>query len=165
MRDAHSCDYDLRCHAKCKARSGALRSRSVHLKRTRQCERVAIGYVRCSTEDQSREGVTLDAQRERIAAYGVATGRAIAEIVADEGISAKSLSRPALQRMLSQCRDGRASAVVVLKLDQLTRSVRDLAELLETFERHDVALVSVTESLDTSTAAGRLTLNLLASVS
>lgn len=135
------------------------------MKRTRQCERVAIGYVRCSTEDQSREGVTLDAQRERIAAYGVATGRAIAEIVADEGISAKSLSRPALQRMLSQCRDGRASAVVVLKLDQLTRSVRDLAELLETFERHDVALVSVTESLDTSTAAGRLTLNLLASVS
>lgn len=124
-----------------------------------------VGYVRVSTEDQAREGVSLADQEERIRAFAFATGRELHEVVVDAGESAKSLKRPGLARVLDELRAGHVEAVVVLKLDRLTRSVRDLADLLDAFQRHDAALVSVSESLDTSTASGRLMLNLLASVS
>ncbi len=124
-----------------------------------------VGYVRVSTEDQAREGVSLAAQEERIRAFAFATGRELDEIVIDAGESAKTLNRPGLARILNDLRAGVIEAVIVLKLDRLTRSVRDLADLLDAFQKHDAALVSVSESLDTSTASGRLMLNLLASVS
>ena len=134
-------------------------------KKRQQTTRRVVGYVRVSTEDQAREGVSLAAQEERIRAFAFATGRELAEVVVDAGESAKSLKRPGLTRILNELRDGEIEAVVVLKLDRLTRSVRDLADLLEAFQKNDAALVSVSESLDTSTASGRLMLNLLASVS
>jgi DNA invertase Pin-like site-specific DNA recombinase len=86
-------------------------------------------------------------------------------IVVDAGESAKSLRRPGMAAVLQGVRSDQVDTVVILKLDPLTRSVRDLADLLDLFERNKVALVSVSESLDTSTAGGRLMLNLLASVS
>lgn len=124
-----------------------------------------LGYCRVSTEDQSREGFSLETQEERIRAYATATGRVLDEVVIDAGESAKSLERDGLQRVLADVRHGTVEAIVILKLDRLTRSVRDLGELLELFERTGTAVVSVSESLDTSSAAGRLMLNLLASVS
>ncbi len=128
-------------------------------------ERRTVGYVRVSTEEQALTGVSLAAQEARLRAYGLATGRKLHEVVLDEAQSAKSLSRPGLKRILAGVRSGEIGAVIVLKLDRLTRSVRDLADLLEIFDKANAALVSVSESLDTATAGGRLMLNLLASVS
>ncbi len=135
------------------------------MKRTVHGQYVAI-YARCSTEDQVRHGVTLPAQLERLQAYcsAMRPGEEV-RVIVDQGVSAKSLERPALKALLADVRRKLVHTVVTLKLDRLTRSVRDLADLLDLFEKHGVALCSLTESLDTSTASGRLMLNLLASVS
>ena len=136
------------------------------MKRTVYGHKYVAVYARCSTEDQARVGVTLPAQIARLQAYcdAMRPGETV-RVVVDEGVSAKSLDRPALNGLLADCEAKRVSTVVVLKLDRLTRSVRDLADLLDLFEKHNVALCSLSESLDTSTASGRLMLNLLASVS
>lgn len=128
----------------------------------------AIGYVRVSTEDQAVNGVSLAAQKERVRAYCTAKGWTLVSVVSDEGESAKSLDRPGLRSILNdRCDPGECpiGAVVVLKLDRLTRSVVDLHALLAWFTRNEIALVAVEESLDTTTAAGRLMLNILTSVS
>jgi site-specific DNA recombinase len=127
-------------------------------------DRKSIGYVRVSTDEQAREGVSLAAQDARIRAFALATGRDLAEVVIEDGQSAKSLMRPGLQQILGAVRELTIDAVIVLKLDRLTRSVRDLGQLLDLFARHDTALVSVSESLDTASAAGRLMVNVLGSV-
>jgi site-specific DNA recombinase len=124
-----------------------------------------IGYTRVSTDDQAREGVSLAAQRAKIEAYAVVKDWTVLEIIREEGVSAKSLVRPGLQRLLALVEAGQVQAVVVYKLDRLTRSVADLDKLMKLFERKGVALVSLQESLDATTATGRLMMNLLASVS
>jgi hypothetical protein len=116
---------------------------------------LAIGYARVSTDRQADQGVSLDAQTAKIRAMATVQGAELLDVVVDGGESAKSMNRPGLQRVLDLVRDGKVEAVIVAKLDRLTRSVKDLCELLELFERRRVALVSVAESLDTSTAAGR----------
>src|SRR5271155_415180 len=87
------------------------------------------------------------------------------EIIVDGGESAKSLNRPGMARLLALVDAGEVQTVIIAKLDRLTRSVKDLCELLERFERKGVALVSVAECLDTGSAAGRLVLNIMAAVS
>jgi len=85
--------------------------------------------------------------------------------VVEDGESGKSLNRPGMQRVLEMVRRREVGAVIIAKLDRLTRSVKDLCELLELFEHREVALISVAESLDTSSAAGRLVINIMAAVS
>jgi site-specific DNA recombinase len=128
-------------------------------------QRITVGYCRVSTDEQSREGVSLEAQQARIRAYALATGRELSDVIVDAGESAKTLQRPGMQRILAGVRSGEIGAVVALKLDRLTRSVRDLADLLDLFAKKDVALVLVSESIDTATAIGRMIANLMASVS
>jgi site-specific DNA recombinase len=123
--------------------------------------RRTIGYVRVSTEDQAREGVSMAAQEARIAAYCTAMGWHVSEVISDAGESAKTLKRPGIVRLLEYVSAGGIERIVVAKLDRLTRSVRDLAELIDLCTKHDVALVSVGETLDTSTAAGRMVVNML----
>lgn len=126
----------------------------------------AVAYVRVSTEKQAGEGVSLDAQREKIAAYAALYELEIVEVIVDAGESAKSLERPGLARARSLLETRRAEALVVAKLDRLTRSVRDLGELIERdFRPGRAALLSVSEQIDTRSAAGRLVLNILGSVS
>jgi site-specific DNA recombinase len=125
----------------------------------------AIGYVRVSTDKQADRGVSLEAQTEKIRAMTLVHGAELADIIVEAGESAKSLNRPGLQRLLAQVDAGEVQTVIVAKLDRLTRSVKDLCELLERFERRGVALVSVAESLDTGSAAGRLVLNIMTAVS
>jgi site-specific DNA recombinase len=124
-----------------------------------------LGYVRVSTDKQAERGVSLEAQAEKIRAMAVVQGSEIAEIIVDGGESAKSLSRPGMAKLLAMVDAREVRVVIVAKLDRLTRSVRDLCELLERFERRGVALVSVAESLDTGSAAGRLVLNIMTAVS
>ena len=125
----------------------------------------AIGYARVSTDKQADRGVSLEAQTEKIRAMTVVHTANLAEIIVEAGESAKSLNRPGMQRLLALVDSGDVNAVIIAKLDRLTRSVKDLCELLERFDRRGVALISVAESLDTSSAAGRLVLNIMTAVS
>lgn len=123
-----------------------------------------VGYVRVSTEEQAESALGLEAQRERIRAYCLARGWELAGMVEDAGVSAATLSRPGMERVRTIMRRKLAHAVVALKLDRLTRSVSDLQELLEEAERSGVALVSVSETLDTGSAAGRLMVHVLGAI-
>jgi site-specific DNA recombinase len=125
----------------------------------------AIGYARVSTDKQADRGVSLDAQAEKIRAMSVVHNAELVDIIVDGGESAKSLQRPGIERLLALVDAKKVQAVVIAKLDRLTRSVKDLCTLLERFERRGVALISVAESLDTSSAAGRLVLNIMTAVS
>jgi site-specific DNA recombinase len=127
--------------------------------------RRSIAYVRVSTEDQAREGVSLAAQEAKIASYCAALEFPLAEVVRDAGESAKSLQRPGIAQILEWVREGSVDRIIVAKLDRLTRSVRDLADLIELCAKHDVALVSIGETLDTSTAAGCMIVNMLGVIS
>lgn len=126
-----------------------------------------VGYVRVSSEDQAREGVSLDAQREKVTGYARLYDLDMAEVVTDAGVSAKTIDRPGLARVLAMLDAGEVDGVVVAKLDRLTRSVADLARLLDAYfgEAGGKQLFSVGDSIDTRTAAGRLVLNVLMSVS
>ena len=126
----------------------------------------AIGYIRVSTDQQAAEGVSLAAQREKISAYCSLYDFDLVRIEDDAGASASSLQRDGLQRALDALDAGDAEALVVVKLDRLTRSVRDLDTLLTRyFAGGELALVSVAEQVDTTTATGRMILNVLMSVS
>src|ERR1700692_1412566 len=124
-----------------------------------------IGYVRVSTDKQADRGVSLDAQAQKIRAMSIVHGAELREIIVDGGESAKSLNRPGMARLLALVDGGEVQTVIIAKLDRLTRSVKDLCTLLERFTRRGVALVSVAESLDTGSAAGRLVLNIMTTVS
>jgi site-specific DNA recombinase len=125
----------------------------------------AIGYVRVSTDKQADSGVSLEAQTEKVLAMAVVQGAELVDVIVDAGESAKSLKRPGMERLRALVEARAIDTVIIAKLDRLTRSVRDLAELLECFNRRDVSLVSVADSLDTRSAAGRLVLNIMVSVS
>jgi site-specific DNA recombinase len=127
-----------------------------------QTRKKAVGYCRISK--QSAQGVSLEAQAEKVRAMACVHDADV-EIVADDGETGKHANRPGLQRVLEMVRRGEVQLVIVAKLDRLTRSVKDLAELLELFQKRNVSLVSVAESLDTGSAAGRLVMNIMASVS
>jgi site-specific DNA recombinase len=125
----------------------------------------AVGYVRVSTNEQATEGASLDVQESRIRSYCEARGWELARLYRDEGLSGKNLDRPGIQALLSDLTGNGVTVVVVLKLDRLTRSVRDLGTLIEDlFRRNGVELASVEESLDSSNANGRMVVNLLGTV-
>lgn len=124
-----------------------------------------VAYLRVSTDKQADKGVSLDAQRAKVAAYAELYELELVEVIVDKGESAKTLNRPGLQRALSMLKSREADALLVVKLDRLTRSVADLANLVEGyFAVGKSALLSVGEQIDTRSAAGRLVLNVLASV-
>ena len=123
----------------------------------------AIAYIRVSTDKQQDKGHSLLAQQEKIMAYASLYDLDIIDYVI-ETASAKNLERDGLQGALAQIKSGKAEALIVVKLDRLTRSVADLNYLLETyFNKAD--LLSVSEQLDTRSANGRLVLNMLAIIS
>jgi len=124
----------------------------------------AVGYIRVSTEEQAREGVSLDNQRKRIEYFCGAKEWTLGRIYADEGISGSSLKRDGVQELISDCKQGKFDVVVIYKLDRLTRSVKDLGTLIEMFDKSDVAFSSVSDNFDTTTANGKLVLNILGSV-
>jgi site-specific DNA recombinase len=122
-------------------------------------------YCRVSTQDQADHGVSLAAQQEKCTAMATVHDAEIIETIIDGGQSAKSLDRPGMAQLLDMVNRKQIDTVIILKLDRLTRSVRDLSKLLELFDRRGVSLISVSESLDTSTAAGRLVINIMGAVS
>lgn len=122
-----------------------------------------IAYVRVSTEEQASHGVSLAAQEAKLRSYCELYDHQLVEVIVDAGLSAKTLNRPGLQQALEMLRTDQAQGLLVLKLDRLTRSVRDLGELLDSYFQKS-ALISIQEQCDTSSAAGRLVLNVMTSV-
>src|SRR5260370_15878551 len=125
-------------------------------------------YTRKSTEHNLDLAFnSLDAQREACEAYVRSQlnegWRLIPGRYDDGAFSGASLNRPALQALLADVRARRIDVVLVYKVDRLTRSLTDFAKLIELFEAHDVSFVSVTQSFNTSSSMGRLTLNVLLS--
>lgn len=126
---------------------------------------LTIGYVRVSTDRQTEQGVSLEAQEAKIRAIATVQGAELLDVTVDGGESAKSLNRPGLQRLMALVNGGKVQAVIVAKLDRLTRSVKDLCGWLELFEKRKVALISVAEALDAGSAAGRLVITIMGAVS
>ena len=125
-------------------------------------------YTRKSTDEGlEKEFNTLDAQRDACEAY-ITSQRAEGWVLVrdrydDGGFSGGTLERPALQRLLRDIQADLVDVIVVYKIDRLSRSLMDFAKLVETFETHRVTFVSVTQSFNTTTSMGRLTLNILLS--
>lgn len=124
----------------------------------------AVGYARVSTREQADTGHSLEAQEEKIRAYAVAHDIKLDDVIIDDGKSAKDLDRPGARRLMRMVKKREVDCVVIAKLDRLTRSVRDLGELIDLFEEHGVEFASVADHIDTSTASGRLVLNVMGSV-
>jgi DNA invertase Pin-like site-specific DNA recombinase len=120
----------------------------------------AVGYVRVSTREQAQEGVSLAAQEERIRAYCTARGWDLIRVYRDEGESGSDLDRPGVRSMIRDLKANGVDVVVVLKLDRLTRSMRDLGYLIEDLFGGR-ALAAVDGSLDSSTPSGELVVNML----
>ena len=130
-------------------------------------QRCAI-YTRKSTEHNlDLEFNSLDAQREAGEAYIKSQAhegwRLVPDRYDDGGLSGASLDRPALQNLLADVGAGNINTVVVYKVDRLTRSLADFAKLVELFDQHGVSFVSITQSFNTTSSMGRLTLNVLLS--
>lgn len=123
-----------------------------------------VGYVRVSTDKQADHGISLDAQKTKIRQYAELYDLDLVAIIEDAGLSAKSLDRAGLQTALGMLTSGKAEALLVVKLDRLTRSVRDLGELVEKYFATKYSLLSMNDAIDTRTASGRLVLNVLTSV-
>ena len=125
----------------------------------------AVGYIRVSTDEQAKEGISLDAQEEKIRAFSYAKDWDLVGIYNDAGYSGKSLNRPEMQRLISDVKTNKFDVIIIYKLDRLTRKVKDLGYLIEeVFEKNKVAFTSVSDNFDTTTANGKLILNILGSV-
>ncbi len=130
-------------------------------------QRCAIYTRKSSEEGLEQEFNSLHAQREACEAY-IASQRSegwvpVRDRYDDGGISGGTLDRPGLQRLTADIEDGLVDVVVVYKIDRLSRSLADFAKLVEVFDRNGVTFVSVTQSFNTTTSMGRLTLNILLS--
>lgn len=125
-----------------------------------------ISYIRVSTDEQASSGLSLGVQANKTAAYAALYDLEIIEAIEDPGQSAKTLKRPGLQRALKLIDSGQADGLLIYKLDRLTRSVADWQHLIDKYfsEAGGKSLLSVSDSIDTRTAAGRLVLNVLLSV-
>jgi DNA invertase Pin-like site-specific DNA recombinase len=123
-------------------------------------------YTRKSSEDGlDQDFNSLDAQREACEAF-IRSQRSegwicLPQMYDDGGVSGGTLERPALKRLLDEVETGRIDAIIVYKVDRLTRSLHDFARLVEVFDRQGVSFVSVTQQFNTTTSMGRLTLNML----
>ena len=122
----------------------------------------AYGYARVSTDDQAKEGISLDLQEQKIEAYAMLRDLTLIETIRDEGYSGKDLERPGLERLLRLIQSDEAEAVIVYKLDRLTRSTGDLLNLVENkFKRGNTRFLSITEQIDTETAMGKFFLTIM----
>ena len=121
-----------------------------------------IGYVRVSTDEQSMSGAGLEAQRRAITAECRRRGWELVETIEDRGYSAKDMKRPAVQEALRTLEAGEANALVVAKLDRLSRSMIDFTALMGTAQKQCWALVALDCAVDTSTATGEAMANMLA---
>jgi DNA invertase Pin-like site-specific DNA recombinase len=123
-----------------------------------------IGYVRVSTDEQARIGVSLEAQEAKIRDYARLNDLDLSRIIRDEGESGKNLRRPGVLDIISMVKHKEIEGIIVYKLDRLSRKVIDTLNLIEQFDKSGIAFHSITEKIDTKTAAGRFFLTILSAL-
>lgn len=124
----------------------------------------AMGYVRVSTDEQAREGISLDNQKAKIESYCALHDLELIGIIEDAGKSGKDLNREGIRVLIDSMKARQINAVVVYKLDRLSRKVIDTLNLIELMRRHYIAFHSITDNIDTKTAMGKFFLNVMASL-
>jgi site-specific DNA recombinase len=126
--------------------------------------KLVVGYIRCSSVLQVRDGETLERQEAKIKEYCNLKGIVVNQIISDEGISGfKTKNRPGFQKLLDMCRSNQVSMVIVYDLSRLSRNVRDtLAFVDDIVHKRNVGLVSLLQDLDTTTPTGKAFLGFIA---
>ena len=124
----------------------------------KQIKRAAI-YTRVSTEDQAKEGFSLDAQIEKLRSYCKARDWGIAGEYVDDGYSGRYIKRPAYKRMMDDI--SKWDALLVIKMDRIHRNSKNFMMMMEYLKKEEKEFVSMTESLDTSTAMGRFVMDII----
>lgn len=123
-----------------------------------------IGYIRVSTKKQVDEGVSLEAQKKMLKGYTGLYGHELVKIIVDAGESAKSLSRKGVQEVIESLKNNEAEGVLITKLDRLVRSRKDFFELMDKYFYKDFSLLTVSGQIETKSANGRLTVNMMADI-
>jgi len=122
---------------------------------------LTLAYCRVSTDEQVEEGFSIEGQADKLRAYSSLRDLGGLTVITDPGISGKDMKRPGLQQLLAAVEAGHVSHVLVWRLDRLSRNLGDLILLADKFGEHGVALHSVSENLDLSSASGRMFYNIL----
>lgn len=119
-------------------------------------------YVRVSTEEQAKHGYSIKAQVEKLTSYAKIKEWVVFDVYEDKGISGKNIEeRNGIKRLIADIKAGKVNNVLVFKIDRLTRSVKNLIELVELFKEYNCEFNSLTESIDTSSATGRMFLKII----
>lgn len=124
--------------------------------------RITALYARVSTDEQSREGYSIDTQVEKLKAYATFQGWTNIELFIDSGYSAKDMRRPEMQRLIKLIKAGRVAVVATLFVDRLSRNLLDMLKFIELCEQHKTSFVCASLNFDTSTPIGRMVLQILA---
>lgn len=141
--------------------------RSIRCRRSKFVENVAhcllvfAAYCRVSTDEQAAEGFSIEGQADKLRSYSALRDLGEVTVVSDPGLSGKDTNRPGLQQLLAAVRAGHVSHVLIWRLDRLSRSLQDLILLADLLGEHGVALHSLQENLDLSSASGRMLYNIL----
>lgn len=118
-------------------------------------------YIRVSTDEQAKYGYSIQAQKEKLISYAKLKEWDIYKIYIDEGISGKNLNRKEVQELINDVKKKIVNNVLVYKIDRLTRSTKDLIELIELFKEHDCEFNSLNESIDTTSPTGRMFIKII----
>jgi len=131
-------------------------------KQTSTTSPLAAIYIRVSTEDQVKQGISLEAQEEALQNYAKALGYEILEIYRDEGKSAKDIKgRKAMTRMLKDAQARKFQAIFIYKLDRFSRSLKDLIETIEKLKEWGIDFVSLQDKIETTSASGKLMFHII----
>lgn len=125
-------------------------------------ERISALYIRVSTEEQAREGQSIETQIDKLSAYAKFQGWQNVEIFLDDGESAKDMNRPAMKRLLKFIKAGNVAVVATMAVDRLSRNLLDMLQFVELCEKHKTAYVCASLNFDTATPIGRMVLQILA---
>lgn len=125
-------------------------------------ERISALYIRVSTDEQAREGQSIDTQIDKLTAYAKFQGWQNIELMVDDGESAKDMNRPAMKRLLKLIKAGKVAVVATMAVDRLSRNLLDMLQFVELCEKHKTAYVCAGLNFDTSTPIGRMVLQILA---
>lgn len=119
-------------------------------------------YVRVSTEEQAQEGYSIRAQEQKLRDFSRIKEWGVYDVYIDDGISGKNITdRPAINRMVEDIKNGKVNNVLVFKIDRLTRNTADLIYLVNLFNTYNCAFNSLSESIDTQTASGRMFIKII----
>lgn len=125
-----------------------------------------MGYIRVSTEEQAKEGISLSNQQKKIETYCDLYGHELLDLIVDAGQSAKSVNRPGMKKLIqiTSVKKSGVDGILICKLDRLFRSAEEALRYSRKWDKNGIALISVHEKLDTQSAMGRFYFTIMAAV-